>query len=229
MGRPLSVEKYEAAWRAYQEVQSVKYVADKVGIHYNTARKYVEEGDPDRGLLPLAERFRQLMEDVRSKLDRPVAELRAEKIRMLDVVFDKTFRNLMTRQEGYLETLSFAEDDKCPECGRPTGTELTKVKPHLATPKDLATVGKTLDDMLGGKDTALEEKVENLSRMLMQLWHLAMVPKVARYLETLRELLGMVDVLDMEPDEVPDVVLLVNSAASEVGDKLLSIAGGDQS
>lgn len=226
MARKLPPEAYEEAWSVYREIQSIDYVAKQTGRHKKTIRKWVELGDPDRGLPPLAERFREWMSSVREKLDRPAAEVRADKIRKLDHVFDQTFENLVTRQQGYITVLTSDTEKACGECGKPLGVDYVQVKPYAATPRDLAYLGKTLDDMLGGRDTAVGDKVQNLSVLMVETWTMVMVPLVSFYLERLRAVAETIDI-EIDADKVPNAEGLVSTAANEVADRLMAIAKGD--
>lgn len=222
----LPVEAYEEAWNHYREVQTIEYVRKKTGRNWKTVKKWVEVGDPDRNLPPLAERFRAWMAEVREKLDRPAAEVRADKIRKLDIVFDRTFETFVTRQQGYIQVATSDSDKCCESCGKPLGVDYVAVKPHLPTPGDLAQIGRTLDDMLGGKDTAIADKVSNLSVLMIQTWRMVMIPLVSFYLDRLRAVAEMVDI-EIEPDQIPDPEALVAKGANEVADRLMAIARDD--
>lgn len=59
-GERISVQKYKEMYKAYIERQTASFVAKQCHVHVRTAAKYIEEGDPDRGLIPLAERFERV-------------------------------------------------------------------------------------------------------------------------------------------------------------------------
>ncbi len=225
-GKKLPVEAYEEAWVHYREVQTIDYVAKKTGRDWKTVEKWVKVGDPDRNLAPLAERFRDWMAEIREKLDRPAAEVRADKIRKLDIVFDRTFENFLTRQQGYVPVITSDTEKACDSCGKPLGVDYLAVKPHLATPHDLADVAKAIDNMLGGQETAIVDKVQNLSILMIQTWTMTMIPLVSFYLERLRAVAETIDI-EIDPEMIPDPEALVTTAANEVADRLLAIAKGD--
>lgn len=222
-GKKLPVEAYEEAWLVYREVQSIQFVAKKTGRTWRTIERWVKVGDPDRDLIPFAERFRLLMAEVREKLDRPAAEVRADKIRKLDIIFEKTFENYLQRQQGYIPVITSDSKECCDACGKPLGVDWVAVKPHLPTPGDLAHLGRTLDDMLGGKDSAIADKVSNLSILMIQTWTMTMIPLVSFYLDRLRAMSGEVDI-GIDPDQIPDPEALVTTAAHQVGERLAAIA-----
>lgn len=53
----LSPEKYEELFDAYRVKQSANHVSKATGVAHRTARRYIDDGDPARGLEALAIRF----------------------------------------------------------------------------------------------------------------------------------------------------------------------------
>lgn len=54
----ISVEKYTEMAEAFWQIQSVNHVAKTCKVNMATAKKYIEKGDPKRGLTPIRERFK---------------------------------------------------------------------------------------------------------------------------------------------------------------------------
>jgi len=75
------VEKYNEMWVAYQERQTITQVAKSVdGIGKDAAKKYIERGDPKRGLRPLRARFIEVQQRAQKKADYTAADARRESL-----------------------------------------------------------------------------------------------------------------------------------------------------
>lgn len=59
----LSVEKYNQIWTEFQRDQSIAAVARASRVSYHTARRYIQRGDPKRGLVALRDRFKEIQEE----------------------------------------------------------------------------------------------------------------------------------------------------------------------
>jgi len=53
----ITQEKIDGMFDAYLEVQTAVHIVEKTGVHLNTAKKYINKGDPDRGVQSFKERF----------------------------------------------------------------------------------------------------------------------------------------------------------------------------
>lgn len=53
----LPIPKYEEMWRAFRDEQTIEYVSKTCRVAYNTAKKYIQRGDPKRGLPPIQDRY----------------------------------------------------------------------------------------------------------------------------------------------------------------------------
>jgi len=77
----ISVDKYNEMWAAYQERQSGLYVATRCGVSPPTARRYINDGDPSRGLKPLRKRFQEVQRDAALRADYTLAKATAATLR----------------------------------------------------------------------------------------------------------------------------------------------------
>lgn len=74
----LSIDNYNRAYRAYVDKQSPTHVAKTVGIPKATASRYIEKGDPARGLKPLKDRFQAAMAKEQAREDYTLEKQRGE-------------------------------------------------------------------------------------------------------------------------------------------------------
>ena len=65
----VNIEKYNDMYAAWREKQSIDFVAKKCGVHWQTARRYIEDGDPKRHLRPIKIRFAEVMVKAQKKED----------------------------------------------------------------------------------------------------------------------------------------------------------------
>lgn len=56
----LSIERYNKIWTEYQRDQSIAAVARASRVSYQTARRYIQRGDPKRGLPALQDRLKEI-------------------------------------------------------------------------------------------------------------------------------------------------------------------------
>ena len=102
----LSIERYNELWVAFQSDQSMRAVARVTRVSYQTVRKYVQDGDPKRGLLPLRERLKGVQAEVQV----------VERISMADeihtglAITDKLIKYIEAQLGFELDRLAFADD-----------------------------------------------------------------------------------------------------------------------
>lgn len=60
----LSPEQHDRLWRAYLVHKTVSAASRMAGVARKTARRYIERGDPARGLRPLRQRLQEVEEAV---------------------------------------------------------------------------------------------------------------------------------------------------------------------
>ena len=79
----ISVKKYEQVYQAFLEDQNIKSVAKHCGIDPRTARRYIEHGDPTRGMRPVRERFAEVLRRAQEREDTDTAKALAENLRLV--------------------------------------------------------------------------------------------------------------------------------------------------
>ncbi len=97
---PIPVEKVEAMFSAYANIQNYQHVAELCGVSTSTVKKYVGRGDPRRGVEPFEIRLKRLTRLTARKVDSRIVYTRAdaiasswEHLRLLDdVITDATLR-----------------------------------------------------------------------------------------------------------------------------------------
>ncbi len=81
MHRPdtaLPLETVEEMYRSYAERQSVMGVAAACGVSAGTASKYIEKGDPSRGIEPFRKRWARVLRRAQAQEDDKLASIRAK-------------------------------------------------------------------------------------------------------------------------------------------------------
>jgi hypothetical protein len=77
----LSRDKYELLWSLYEQRQDARHVAKESGVGQKTVEKYIEEGDPSRGLLPLKSRLEKPQPRRSGTVDAEIERIRAETLK----------------------------------------------------------------------------------------------------------------------------------------------------
>jgi len=70
----ISVQKYKEMYQAYVAEQTVSNVAATCHVSRETAAHYIDDGDPERNLLPIAERFRRVQAEAARQEDMSLAK-----------------------------------------------------------------------------------------------------------------------------------------------------------
>jgi len=55
----ITQEKVDGMFDAYLEKQTAVHISEKMGVHLNTAKKYINKGDPERGVQPFKDRLQE--------------------------------------------------------------------------------------------------------------------------------------------------------------------------
>jgi len=69
----ISRDTYNLMYKAYLDRQSVRHVAKTAGVSQQTANKYVNHGDPKRGMMSLRDRMAKIQDMTRQQQDYDVA------------------------------------------------------------------------------------------------------------------------------------------------------------
>ena len=95
MGKLLTRKQADSIFAEFLQDQAPHRIAKKTGIHWQTVQKYIDIGDPDRGIAPLKERLAEITE----KIDTGVAEQRAKDLQKISVIVTATYAKLRTKDE----------------------------------------------------------------------------------------------------------------------------------
>lgn len=74
MGRPLSDAEVEELWVAYQTHDTPTGLSVATGRSFSTCSKYINKGDPTRGIEPLKERLKRVRAQVQRDADYSLAD-----------------------------------------------------------------------------------------------------------------------------------------------------------
>ena len=85
----LATNKVEEMFLAYVAKPSATYVAEACDVNFRTARRYIEEGDPSRGIKPFRDRLVKINENARTKLDATIEAERLKSLRAAQQLEDK--------------------------------------------------------------------------------------------------------------------------------------------
>lgn len=102
-GNRITVQKYKEMYEAYIEHQSAAFVAGRCGVNERTAVKYIEEGDPERGLIALAERFRRVREEAARAEDLSLAKANRETsalVKASKAAWGKKLQDVLSAKNG---------------------------------------------------------------------------------------------------------------------------------
>lgn len=93
----ISLDKYEEIYRTYLEDQNVGSVASKCGVDRRTVKRYLEHGDPARGLRSIRERFTEVVNRAQEIEDMDKARTLAENLKLVRE-YKKVLRAKITEQ-----------------------------------------------------------------------------------------------------------------------------------
>lgn len=164
----LPEQVYERMWSAFLVTPTIAGVVERVGVSRTAARRYVNTGDPSRGLRPLRVRYTEFQRAL--EIRRAAAEhhnLSGGVDAMYDALLDgkgalrpgirpspKDFIQLAKLELAYLRLeLGLPEKEPSERRRRPTRTEPSPVKAERPRPeaaaseRDLAALVKLLDDL----------------------------------------------------------------------------------
>lgn len=150
----LTVAEYNALWEEYQRTQTVEAAARFAGLHYQTALKYITgAGDPAKGFMPIAARWRATQEQRNAAEDMTLVEFRRVELtttnRMLGVLrgeFEIAAGDVRARLEAFRKA---REDAAARGEPLPRGERELSLDKLMATYEKLARFGEHL---LGGPD-----------------------------------------------------------------------------
>jgi hypothetical protein len=82
--RRIDTETYNGMWRAFVQVQTTSYVVKTVGVSIDTARRYIEgPADPDRGMVPLRDRFLRVQARTQSEEEASIVSYRRNQMALV--------------------------------------------------------------------------------------------------------------------------------------------------
>lgn len=109
----LPLETIELMWKAFLVRPSANHVCEVTGVHHKTARKYVDLGDPSRGIEPFAARLARLQLEASKRADAMFVEKRATTISLIDNLLPAMFKKLaIVNDKGEVVDLAVMPDFK---------------------------------------------------------------------------------------------------------------------
>lgn len=114
----ISLADYDRMVLAYFDKQTVQHVAQTVGINERTARKYIERGDPSRGLPSIRRRFDDFRRGYLARQEEVASDRLDKKLRQARALGDGLFVSLFDQETS------------------------TIANPKVATPKQWAIITK---------------------------------------------------------------------------------------
>ncbi len=99
----VGIEKYNEMYAAWREKQSIDSVAKKCGVHWQTARRYIEDGDPKRHLRPIKIRFAEVMVKAQKKEDYTLVRANAEMRKAARAYFTKLVQRIQKMKPEELD------------------------------------------------------------------------------------------------------------------------------
>jgi len=94
----ISATKVEEMFRAYQENPTAKGVSEACNVNWRTADRYINRGDPDRGIQPFSKRLAKIEDQARKETDRSVLKAQKENITMVTSYKQKLVKALSKRE-----------------------------------------------------------------------------------------------------------------------------------
>lgn len=102
--RRLPLERVEAMFSAYCERQSAEYISERTGVSWRAVKKYIEEGDSSRGILPFRRRYRRVARLVTRQTEERVAYEKtaalaaaAEHLESLDEIIERAMGPILSK------------------------------------------------------------------------------------------------------------------------------------
>lgn len=98
----ITQEKIDRMFDAYLEKQTAVHIVEKTGVHLNTAKKYINKGDPERGVAPFKERFEEGRKKQEELADSKSEFYKKEDLEILQNVKKKMW-DALKRLDGFNE------------------------------------------------------------------------------------------------------------------------------
>lgn len=92
----IAVSTYQKMWAAYQQRQSVEHVRKACRVSWRTADKYIDEGDPTRGMEPLRDRFAKVMQKAQRDEDYGLVKARRDTLTLIRAYKTKLANRIKT-------------------------------------------------------------------------------------------------------------------------------------
>lgn len=108
----IKVSTYQKMWKAYQQKQSVEHVRRTCRVAWRTADKYIDEGDPSRGMEPLRDRFAKIMEKAQRDEDYGLVKARRDTLKLIRAYKTKLARRIASIEEKDMSASIGSEIDR---------------------------------------------------------------------------------------------------------------------
>lgn len=101
MGK-ITEEKIDGMFDAYLEKQTAVFISEKTGVHLNTAKKYINKGDSERGIQSFKERFAEGRKKQEETIDSKAEFYRKEDLEIVQNIKKKMW-DALKRLDGFNE------------------------------------------------------------------------------------------------------------------------------
>lgn len=108
---PVSLTDVEKMFAAYQVQNSATYIVRQCGVGKPTAKRYIENGDPSRGVEPFRERLTRIQAERAARVDERTIEAGADIAARVRQLFEAAFRKIaQVDAEGNILQLNVMPD-----------------------------------------------------------------------------------------------------------------------
>jgi len=137
----ITIDKYNEMWKAYVEHGTISGVARAVGVSRQTAKRYIDNGDPKRSLRSFRQRVRDVVERIQDEED---------------IDYEKSMSKALQLVNKYEGIISKKIDSMISSDGEVTDLALASIPAELSAV--LEKLAKTKSFLLGGPDSRSEIK-----------------------------------------------------------------------
>ncbi len=187
MGRPLSDEEVDGLWVAYQTHDTPTGLSVATGRSFATCSKYINKGDPTRGIEPLKDRLTRIRKQVQREADYSLADSLVENLKIVRPIKARLAIELNRQLERGRTTKHRQILDK--ESGKVIANEQT-IEELVHRVGDLDKLVKLEGSLLGKPDEVILVQVRAIAGLVFALMRAEGIDdeKILRIAERVEEL-----------------------------------------